>query len=97
MKLEIQENVKMAGSTRDGGRYDGESMEISKRETVMDEKIYVAVTKRDLECKSSLVWAIQNTGGREFCIVYVHQPIHISVRKYIYSFCAEFVRYFWLK
>lgn len=79
MKLEIQENVKMAGSTRDGGRYDGESMEISKRETVMDEKIYVAVTKRDLESKSSLVWAIQNTGGREFCIVYVHQPIHISV------------------
>ncbi|CAH8363002.1 unnamed protein product [Eruca vesicaria subsp. sativa] len=67
----------MAGCTRDGGVDDGESMEISKRETVMDEKIYVAVTKRDLESKSSLVWAIQNTGGREFCIVYVHQPIQI--------------------
>ncbi|KAG2324651.1 hypothetical protein Bca4012_039188 [Brassica carinata] len=79
MKLEIQEKVKIAGSTRNGGREDGESMEISKRETMMDEKIYVAVTKRDLESKSSLVWAIQNTRGREFCIVYVHQPTHISV------------------
>ena len=85
MKLKIQENVKMAGSTRDGGSDDGESMKISNRKVVMDEKIYVAVTKRDLESKSSLVWAIQNTGGRESCIVYVHQPVHISIRKYIYS------------
>uniref|UniRef100_M4CGW5 RING-type E3 ubiquitin transferase n=1 Tax=Brassica campestris TaxID=3711 RepID=M4CGW5_BRACM len=69
----------MAGSTRDGGSDDGESMKISNRKVVMDEKIYVAVTKRDLESKSSLVWAIQNTGGREFCIVYVHQPVHISI------------------
>ncbi|KAF8092426.1 hypothetical protein N665_0415s0045 [Sinapis alba] len=79
MKLKIQEKEKMAGSTRDGGSVDGESMENSKRETVRDEKVYVAVTKRDLESKSSLVWAIQNTGGREFCIVYVHQPTHISI------------------
>ncbi|KAJ0254925.1 U box domain-containing protein [Hirschfeldia incana] len=41
---------------------------------VMDEKIYVAVTGRDVESKSSLIWAIQNSGGREFSIVYVHQP-----------------------
>ncbi|CAH8337298.1 unnamed protein product [Eruca vesicaria subsp. sativa] len=77
MKLKIQEKVEMAGST--GGSNDGESMEISKRETVIDKKIYVAVTKRELESKSSLVWAIQNTGGREFCIVYVHQSIQISI------------------
>ena len=95
MKLKIQENVEMAGSTRDGGSDDGESMKISNIKVVKDEKIYVAVTKRDLESKSSLVWAIQNTGGREFCIVYVHQPVHISIRKYIYSFfCAEFVDIF---
>ncbi|WZZ66799.1 hypothetical protein YC2023_078169 [Brassica napus] len=69
----------MAGSTRDGGSDDGESMKISNRKVVMDEKIYVAVTKRDLESKSSLVWAIQNTGGREFCIVYVHQPANAGI------------------
>ncbi|VVB06493.1 unnamed protein product [Arabis nemorensis] len=57
------------------------SIEISKREMVMDEKIYVAVVGKDLESKSSLVWAIQNIGGgKEFCIVYVHQPIQSSVR-----------------
>ncbi|KAL0772249.1 hypothetical protein Bca101_037400 [Brassica carinata] len=39
----------------------------------MDDKIYVAVTGRDLENKSSLVWAIQNSGGRGFCIVYVQK------------------------
>ncbi|CAH2063246.1 unnamed protein product [Thlaspi arvense] len=78
-KIPIQEMVKMAGSLRTCGSDIGEPlMAISKREMVMDEKIYVAVTGRDVESKSSLVWAIQNSGGREFCIVYVHQPIHIS-------------------
>ncbi|EOA27236.1 hypothetical protein CARUB_v10023345mg [Capsella rubella] len=42
---------------------------------LMDEKIYVAVG-RDLGNKSTLVWAIQNTGGKEFCIVHVHQPLY---------------------
>ncbi|KAF8045608.1 hypothetical protein N665_4635s0003 [Sinapis alba] len=68
----MQETVKTVGSLRFCG---SESVETSKRDIVMDEKIYVAVTGRDLENKSSLVWAIQNSGGREFCIVYVHQPI----------------------
>ncbi|CAH8269370.1 unnamed protein product [Arabidopsis lyrata] len=57
-----------------------ESMETSKIKTLMDEKIYVAVTGKDLESKSSLVWAIHNSGGKEFCIVHVHQPIQISVQ-----------------
>ncbi|KAG7566547.1 U box domain [Arabidopsis suecica] len=69
----------MVGSLRYRGSDIVESMETSKRETLMDEKIYVAVTGKDLESKSSLVWAIQNSGGKEFCIVHVHQPIQISV------------------
>lgn len=80
LKIPIQEMVKMVGSLRYGSDIV-ESMETSKRETLMDEKIYVAVTGKDLESKSSLVWAIQNSGGKEFCIVHVHQPIQISVRK----------------
>ncbi|CAL9237096.1 unnamed protein product [Arabidopsis halleri] len=43
------------------------------QQLLMDEKIYVAVGS-DLRNKSTLVWAIQNTGGKEFCIVHVHQP-----------------------
>ncbi|KAL1219156.1 U-box domain-containing protein 36 [Cardamine amara subsp. amara] len=71
--------VKIVGSLRFCGNEIAGSMEFSKRETLMDEKIYVAVTGKDLESKSSLVWAIQNTGGKDFCIVYVHQPIQFSV------------------
>ncbi|KAL1219159.1 U-box domain-containing protein 36 [Cardamine amara subsp. amara] len=74
LKIPIQEIVKMVGYSSD----ITESMGISKRKTLMDEKIYVAVTEKDLESKSSLVWAIQNTGGTDFCIVYVHQPMQIS-------------------
>lgn len=83
----------MVGSLRFCGSDIAESIEISKREMVMDEKkIYVAVTGKDLESKSSLVWAIQNSGGKEFCIVYVHQPIQISVRKKFNSFINLFVK-----
>ncbi|ANM62082.1 U-box domain-containing protein [Arabidopsis thaliana] len=45
------------------------------QQLLMDEKIYVAVGS-DLGNKSTLVWAIQNTGGKEFCIVHVHQPLY---------------------
>ncbi|XP_010508093.1 PREDICTED: U-box domain-containing protein 37 [Camelina sativa] len=45
------------------------------QQLLMDEKIYVAVGT-ELGNKSTLVWAIQNTGGKEFCIVHVHQPLY---------------------
>ncbi|KAG7575064.1 U box domain [Arabidopsis suecica] len=45
------------------------------QQLLMDEKIYVAVGS-DLGNKSTLVWAIQNTGGKEFCIIHVHQPLY---------------------
>ncbi|XP_010413412.1 PREDICTED: U-box domain-containing protein 36-like isoform X2 [Camelina sativa] len=69
----------MVGDLRYHGRDIVESMETSKRETLMDEKIYVAVSGKNLEGKSSLVWAIENSGGKEFCIVHVHKPIQNSV------------------
>ncbi|KAG2241246.1 hypothetical protein Bca52824_096769 [Brassica carinata] len=77
LKVPIQETVKLVGSLRLCGSDRSEPVVISK-EMVMDEKVYVAVVARGLESKSSLVWAIQNSGGREFCIVYVHQPMQIS-------------------
>ncbi|XP_009116802.1 U-box domain-containing protein 36 [Brassica rapa] len=78
LKIPIQETVKLVGSLRLCGSDRSEPVVVSKTEMVMDEKVYVAVVARDLESKSSLVWAIQNTRGREFCIVYVHQPMNIS-------------------
>ncbi|KAJ8748935.1 hypothetical protein K2173_013371 [Erythroxylum novogranatense] len=41
---------------------------------VIEEKIHVAVGKSVKECKSVLVWALQNSGGKRICIVHVHQP-----------------------
>ncbi|EOA24031.1 hypothetical protein CARUB_v10017247mg [Capsella rubella] len=80
LKIPIRDMVKMVGSLRYQQGIDiVESMKTSKRETLVDEKIYVAVSVKDLENKSTLVWAIQNSGGKDFCIVHVHQPIQISV------------------
>ncbi|XP_010544733.1 PREDICTED: U-box domain-containing protein 37 isoform X2 [Tarenaya hassleriana] len=44
---------------------------------LMEDKIYVAVG-RDVESKSTLIWALQNTGGKEFCIFYLHEMLHFS-------------------
>ncbi|XP_059456956.1 U-box domain-containing protein 33-like [Corylus avellana] len=42
--------------------------------SVIDDMIYVAVGKDEKECKSILLWALQNSGGRRICILHVHQP-----------------------
>ncbi|KAL8136447.1 hypothetical protein V2J09_002448 [Rumex salicifolius] len=39
-----------------------------------DEKIYVAVGDDAKETKSTLLWAIKNSGGRKLWILHVHQP-----------------------
>ncbi|KAH9624418.1 hypothetical protein KSS87_003437 [Heliosperma pusillum] len=39
-----------------------------------DEKVYIAVSKKLKACKSTLVWALENTGGKKLCFVHVHQP-----------------------
>ncbi|XP_038681871.1 U-box domain-containing protein 33-like [Tripterygium wilfordii] len=41
---------------------------------IIEDKIYVAVGKIVRECKSILLWALQNSGGKRICILHVHQP-----------------------
>ncbi|XP_054784245.1 U-box domain-containing protein 33-like isoform X2 [Prosopis cineraria] len=41
---------------------------------VVNDTIYVAVTKDLKESKSNLTWAIQNSGGNKICILHVHVP-----------------------
>ncbi|XP_027349803.1 U-box domain-containing protein 33 isoform X3 [Abrus precatorius] len=41
---------------------------------VVDESIYVTAVKDVKEGKSNLIWAIQNSGGRRICIIYVLVP-----------------------
>ncbi|CAN1308876.1 U-box domain-containing protein 33 [Linum perenne] len=48
--------------------------EISAVARVIDEKIYVAVGKTFDKSKSSVVWALQNSGGKKICVLHVHQP-----------------------
>ncbi|KAJ6675352.1 hypothetical protein OIU85_011506 [Salix viminalis] len=44
---------------------------------VIEEKIFVALGKSVKECKSMLVWALQNSGGKRICIIHVHQPAEL--------------------
>jgi hypothetical protein len=41
---------------------------------LIDEKIFVAVDKHVAKSKSTLIWALQNTGGKKICLIHVHQP-----------------------
>ncbi|KAL2330297.1 hypothetical protein Fmac_017878 [Flemingia macrophylla] len=41
---------------------------------VVDQPIYVAVSKEVKESKLNLIWTIQNSGGKRICILYVHVP-----------------------
>lgn len=41
---------------------------------VVDEPIYVAVSKDVKESKLNLIWAIQTSGGKRICILHVHVP-----------------------
>ncbi|KAJ7951146.1 putative U-box domain-containing protein kinase family protein [Quillaja saponaria] len=41
---------------------------------VSDDLIYVAVAKDLKDSKSTLIWAIQNSGGKRICLLHVHQP-----------------------
>nr|XP_043630588.1 U-box domain-containing protein 33-like [Erigeron canadensis] len=53
-----------------------EILEISEenRPVIADDKTYVAVGKSLKESQSTLQWVIDNSGGRQICIVHVHQP-----------------------
>ncbi|TQE00512.1 hypothetical protein C1H46_013868 [Malus baccata] len=41
---------------------------------IIEDMIYVAVGKDVKESKSTLVWAVHNSGGKKICLVHVHQP-----------------------
>ncbi|KAK6918375.1 Protein kinase domain [Dillenia turbinata] len=51
---------------------DGEVMEETPPR--VEDKIYVAVGKEVKESKSTLLWALHNSGGRKICILHIHQP-----------------------
>ena len=42
--------------------------------SVSEEMIYVAVGTDVKDCKSILLWALRNFGGKRICIVHVHRP-----------------------
>ena len=44
---------------------------------LIDDMIHVAVGKDVKECKSILLWALQNSGGKRICILHVHQPAQL--------------------
>uniref|UniRef100_A0A1J3ERT0 RING-type E3 ubiquitin transferase n=1 Tax=Noccaea caerulescens TaxID=107243 RepID=A0A1J3ERT0_NOCCA len=50
------------------------NMEEKEEETVMDERIYVAVGRETAKNKSNLTWVIDNSPGNKICIVLVHRP-----------------------
>ncbi|EXB30880.1 U-box domain-containing protein 33 [Morus notabilis] len=43
-------------------------------ERLVENTIYVAIGKDVKESKSTLVWALQNSGGKKICILHVHVP-----------------------
>ncbi|KAJ1408635.1 Rossmann-like alpha/beta/alpha sandwich fold [Sesbania bispinosa] len=64
------QRTRSMGSVREIG---GEIVE-EPNPAVVDEPIYVAVAKDVKESKLNLIWAIQNSGGKRICILYVHVP-----------------------
>ena len=43
-------------------------------ESVVEEKVHVAVGKELKESKSTLLWALQNSGGKKLCLLHVLVP-----------------------
>ncbi|XP_027927473.1 U-box domain-containing protein 33 isoform X2 [Vigna unguiculata] len=61
------------GSVRSPSDASGEILE-EPNPGVVDQPIYVAVAKEVKESRSNLIWAIQHSGGKRICILYVHVP-----------------------
>ncbi|XP_008232891.1 PREDICTED: U-box domain-containing protein 33 [Prunus mume] len=53
--------------------YGGEIVEEPVARMIED-MIYVAVAKDVKDSKSTLVWAVHNSGGKKICLAHVHQP-----------------------
>jgi len=84
------------GSVRSPSDASGEILE-EPNPGVVDQPIYVAVTKEVKESKLNLIWAIQHSGGKRICILYVHvRATMIPLRMYIPCF-SVFVYLLFLK
>ncbi|GAB2271715.1 hypothetical protein Dimus_006547 [Dionaea muscipula] len=48
----------------------------SRGEEVVEDTVYVAVGfgKEVMECKYTLIWALQNSKGKKICLIHVHEP-----------------------
>ncbi|KNA19456.1 hypothetical protein SOVF_061300 isoform A [Spinacia oleracea] len=51
-----------------------EVVEEARKGMVVENKVFVAVSKVLKESKSTLSWALQNSNGKKICIIYVHVP-----------------------
>lgn len=69
----VPARIQRSGSVVSVGDVGGE-IEEEPNPVVVDETIYVAVSKDVKESKLNLIWAIQNSGGKKICILFVHVP-----------------------
>lgn len=69
----VPATTQRSGSVSSVGEIVGEIAE-EPNPTMVDEPIYVAVSKDIKESKLNLIWAIQNSGGKRICILFVHVP-----------------------
>jgi hypothetical protein len=86
--MAIQRNGSVSSVREVGGEIEEEP-----NTAVVDEAIYVAVSKDVKESKLNLIWAIQNSGGKKICILFVHVPATmIPLSKFVaYLFCSLIV------
>ncbi|CAH8283004.1 unnamed protein product [Eruca vesicaria subsp. sativa] len=66
--------MRFHGITSPGSRSSRSSVTEEPVSRLIEEKIFVAVDKHVAKSKSTLIWALQNTGGKKICIIHVHQP-----------------------
>ncbi|CAH8300948.1 unnamed protein product [Eruca vesicaria subsp. sativa] len=67
-------SMRFHGITSPGSRSSRSSLTEEPLSRLIEEKIFVAVDKHVAKSKSTLIWALQNTGGKKICIIHVHQP-----------------------
>ncbi|KAL4621956.1 hypothetical protein ACB092_06G264300 [Castanea dentata] len=59
--------------------------------SVIEETVYVAVGTEVKDCKSTLLWALHNNGGKRICIIHVHRPAQRIPSDMGGSYTASFV------
>ncbi|KAL0739877.1 hypothetical protein Bca4012_081390 [Brassica carinata] len=83
--------MRFHGISSPGSRSGRSSVTEEPVSRLIEEKIFVAVDKHVAKSKSTLVWALQNTGGKKICVIHVHQPSQmIPVSKYPYTLSVCF-------